>query len=387
MKRIIILLSVLLLYGKYGDAQVRNYHFCEQPGGLTLENSFNGYPDNWQRSHGTPSWGTSWMYMWHSNYPHNPGTQARGEGIYQDHVFPAPGVYTIHIGINAADGNGRIRIFETPEGALTPTTTISSGEPIPTIPGAVFINDFVGFVSAPTMPVDFLASGSFVNTIPNGQIWIFPEQLAGNQGWQTDCTIDYVSVCPIFDPGVTFSSGTITNGYFLKNFVNIGSSFGGSGTVVNNASQTTEYNAETNITMAKNTLITATQGHHFLGRIAKCEEIKPWGCGAAPLPPPGGNGESGGGSGGKNSTGVDNYTNAQFHLYPNPNNGVFDIGAPMAGNYTVRVVNMLGANVYESTFDGQKKRIELDVNLPSGTYTVHVSGGSLMFTNKISLIR
>lgn len=75
-------------------------------------------------------------------------------------------------------------------------------------------------------------------------------------------------------------------------------------------------------------------------------------------------------------------------IYPNPTTGAFHIEIPQRGNYTIRVMNMLGSTVYEGKMtDEQKKSILLDSSLPSGNYTVHISGDGLRHVERITLTK
>jgi hypothetical protein len=88
-------------------------------------------------------------------------------------------------------------------------------------------------------------------------------------------------------------------------------------------------------------------------------------------------------------TGVgDIVNNKNIKIYPNPTTGTFNIEMPQRGNYTIRVMNMLGSTVYEGNMaDEQKKSIVLDNNLPPGNYTLHISGDGLRHVERITLTK
>lgn len=78
----------------------------------------------------------------------------------------------------------------------------------------------------------------------------------------------------------------------------------------------------------------------------------------------------------------------KIRIYPNPSTGSFNIEIPQKGNYTIRVMNLIGSTVYEGKMtDEQKKAIQLDQNLPPGNYTIHISGDGLRYVEKITLTR
>lgn len=82
------------------------------------------------------------------------------------------------------------------------------------------------------------------------------------------------------------------------------------------------------------------------------------------------------------------HTGSIIRIYPNPTTGAFHIEIPQRGNYTLRVMNMLGSTVYEGNMaDEQKKSIQLDNNLPPGNYTLHISGDGLRHVERITLTK
>lgn len=78
----------------------------------------------------------------------------------------------------------------------------------------------------------------------------------------------------------------------------------------------------------------------------------------------------------------------RIRIYPNPTTGAFHIEMPQKGNYTIRVMNMLGSTVHEGKMaNEQKKSIQLDNNLPPGNYTIHISGDGLRHVERVTLIK
>lgn len=75
-------------------------------------------------------------------------------------------------------------------------------------------------------------------------------------------------------------------------------------------------------------------------------------------------------------------------VYPNPNNGTFTIELPKKGNYDIRVTNIVGATVYSSGMDGERrKEIVFDKNISPGNYTIYIQGEGLRHIEKITLMR
>lgn len=112
-------------------------------------------------------------------------------------------------------------------------------------------------------------------------------------------------------------------------------------------------------------------------------------------------GDGGGGQGKPGRSGYEHNTVAQYQktegrsvtiasgrisIYPNPNSGSFTILMPQAGNYEVRVTNIVGAEVYHSGYkDAAKMTVQLDENLPPGNYILQVQGQGTRHIEKITL--
>jgi PKD repeat protein len=78
--------------------------------------------------------------------------------------------------------------------------------------------------------------------------------------------------------------------------------------------------------------------------------------------------------------------NVNYVIYPNPNNGQFDLKMESAGNETVKikVYNLIGEIVYETETinDNMTKKINLD-NVSNGVYFVKISSGNNESTKKM----
>src|SRR5688572_1047581 len=96
MKRKLLLTVVAILsicIPALSQNTINNYHFCDEPGELVTEPSyatFIGTSPGWERSHGSPNWGKSYINM----LTDNPKT---GEGIFQNFAFRSTGYYKIKI--------------------------------------------------------------------------------------------------------------------------------------------------------------------------------------------------------------------------------------------------------------------------------------------------
>ena len=254
MKKIILML--LALSSKCTYAQV-NYHFDDPPGVLVSPSTFNGDPGNWQRSHGSPTWEPSEIFMWHDGFV--------GEGIYQDDVFHEGGKYKIEVGIKKAAFGGQIKVFAA-EG-LTPTLTPDWGEKIPTPAIApILIGKWNTHVD-PTAPQNWIVDADFINTSSNRQIWIRAEQDTDIIGYNYKCRIDWVTVCRYIKNGINYDIGTLPYGSHYRTYYNIGSCFSGSGMVQNDILRSTHYDAREYINMCKNISIEVTDGNYSQAEI------------------------------------------------------------------------------------------------------------------------
>lgn len=74
---------------------------------------------------------------------------------------------------------------------------------------------------------------------------------------------------------------------------------------------------------------------------------------------------------------------AMVSMFPNPTNGQLNILSDVAGVMAVEVIDMLGATVHLSSFNG---RTTIDLTgLASGVYTVRVSNGEHTKVERINL--
>jgi|GEM_PF-5836689 len=75
-------------------------------------------------------------------------------------------------------------------------------------------------------------------------------------------------------------------------------------------------------------------------------------------------------------------------IHPNPTTGQLNITMPAQGDYEIKITNMLGVVVYQGKLkDERQKQIQLENNLPSGNYTVQITGKEVNHIEKITLTR
>lgn len=75
-------------------------------------------------------------------------------------------------------------------------------------------------------------------------------------------------------------------------------------------------------------------------------------------------------------------------VYPNPSDGTFSIELKKAGDYSIRIVDMLGAVVYQSTIKSEASgKVELDSKIPAGNYFLYIIGNDNKHIEKITVIR
>lgn len=75
--------------------------------------------------------------------------------------------------------------------------------------------------------------------------------------------------------------------------------------------------------------------------------------------------------------------NENFQIYPNPNNGQFIVKLSKAGDYTIRISDMLGKVIYTSQISNTTEfKIQLS-GYATGTYMVQISSSAEQFVGKV----
>jgi len=235
-----------------------------------------------------------------------------------------------------APPNGKIRVLATTN--LTQPAINLSGDPIPAVTGTLIGEWTMGAVPAGTTTEWEI---EFYNPYTNGQIWIYPQKTSGSP--QAQCIIDYVQVCD-YGAGITYSSGVIPSGIAKKEFFKIGSSFPwGVGIVTNNNIRNSTCIASTFIDIANNTSIDPGSGIFFEGKIvpSTCAGEVYKECYIYSKPAQ---------QAQENNALTSKADNAG--IYPNPNNGSFNVTLPNMDSYDLSVINAVGSIVYTTTVTG-----------------------------------
>lgn len=84
------------------------------------------------------------------------------------------------------------------------------------------------------------------------------------------------------------------------------------------------------------------------------------------------------------TVGIDNVSNSELHIFPNPSNGNFTIeGLPFEG-VSITIYNLLGEKIYSRNNKQTVCNIDIS-NFPKGMYFVKVSDGKKIHINKIEI--
>jgi hypothetical protein len=87
------------------------------------------------------------------------------------------------------------------------------------------------------------------------------------------------------------------------------------------------------------------------------------------------------------STSIDDQV-SKFEVYPNPNNGVFNISfeSPLKQNVTIEVFNMLGNVIYTKTLSNNIGSFNVELSdISSGVYFIKLDSNEKIFYKKISI--
>ncbi len=268
----------------------------------------------------------------------------------------------------------------------TPPTATPPGLGVPELLGSYTVAQ----INNPGLPDGPLSNEllTFTKTITtnNTEILImanFDDQYSNNpppqyDGRQTDLTIDYIEIEACRGGFVEYSQNNsfVPDGVIMKDFINIGH-WTNSTLVSAQSNKNTElYAAATNVFGTFD--CTVDDEHYFL------IDTKEY-CGTISAKPGRHENEE---HSETSKPQLSDTTPFKPTIYPNPTTGSFNIEIPQRGNYTIRVMNMMGSTVYEGNMTNeQKKSILLDNNLPPGNYTIHISGDGLRHVERITLVK
>ena len=79
---------------------------------------------------------------------------------------------------------------------------------------------------------------------------------------------------------------------------------------------------------------------------------------------------------------VKNISESIFNIYPNPNNGVFNITTEKLVDYNISITNILGQEVLTTQFSDLNTTIDLS-NFDKGIYTIEMISEGQVFSEKI----
>ena len=89
------------------------------------------------------------------------------------------------------------------------------------------------------------------------------------------------------------------------------------------------------------------------------------------------------------TTGVDEFTEEQINIYPKPTTGSFELKLNHNGNVNVKLVNMLGATIYEENISASgefTKKLDL-YGFENGIYFIAIQAGDKTRVKKLRLIK
>lgn len=420
---VVIIFFLSEVYAQHGYG-IRNGEFTEP--GVVLYNaqvSCNGAdidcdgvwdaPNlcNWARSHGTPSFDIP------GNQIFMTGASITGEGIFGGASFKKDEVYIIQLGIinfNNPGQGGYLHVYAANNMWQGPLPSNCCQDAPPNVPDKELIGGTgqSSFSFAKTIEITYIPTRDF------SQIWIYP---AHHGGSSLQVNLDFVRIWKCSPGTKSFCNGLIQNtniyGLHAHEYIQAGSNCAPWGSTV----YTDPYSRTT--LKAKAILL----NENFLGEILPAALprsqyllIEPrdvncsigvysdgYNCDPSGLSSAGKPGRTAEEvtydsynmsslqvSDAKNSlnyTTIDNGRrsngNKNVNIYPNPNQGSFKIQFAEPGNYDINVVNVLGSTVYSGKAEGQQAEIQLDSKLPSGTYTVQISGEGVRHVERVTVTR
>lgn len=336
-----------------------------------------------------------------------------GEGIYHPYDFTIGDQYKIQVKVNHlnhAGGDSRIEIwaisdintykssgyngnslqpYDCGEDALPYSPWYTTPPPLGLTPPQLLGRYKVTQGTVPGLPNGPLTNTLLVFNSPtittnNTHILIMAYNASivddTHPGGQTDLSIDYVEVCK-YGGSINYMYNPVPDGVTAKDEIYAGNSSLSPGVTIQPNKKTTFTAAKTFI--GPNFYASVTTGNYFLIQPkSRCGEVI-----------------SNVGESGEEKSGVTSNTSKQIlqrvdetftgnYLFPNPNTGSFTIQLPIAEDCEVRITNIMGATVYQSSMKGeQKKQIQLDGGLPAGNYTLQLRGKTINHIEKLVLTK
>lgn len=417
-----ITVATILLYNNANGQLIENGDFLHDHLDLVTEwcpdisgKSFpDGYVTNWYRMHGSPELCgfSSYCAPGHTGIIYMEDYQRVGEGIVGGYNFKKDETYLIHLGVINVVNDQDINMLavsgsrpfngdciEIPCGPFqgnfhgkVPTAVPNNGE---------FVLDPRRSIGASSLSV---GDNFFTYTPTSDKNWItiFPFGL-GNDCPFTSITIDYLWItrqCKEYKnisnyPQNSYNSEPYFTSYYKS--IHVGTAAGNTNLVYPHG-YTSILTATEEITIEKSFRATPRTGNFFLA------QIDPYNCDRFPQL------ENNSSARVQATENVQEGYSTQSHtsklipqseqernkvinnktpsIHPNPTTGSFNVTMQQAGNYNIRVMNMMGAMVYETQLNGeQQKSVQLNQSLPAGTYTIQVSGEGQMHVEKLILIK
>lgn len=392
MKKILVFLLLLLGVFKAKPQALINGDFSINTGnditipGCTFSNTTfsDGSASNWVRSHGSPHFGCTScfigpdaltmgaIFVGSTGDPTYDSTD-RGDGIMGEYYFIPGNSYRVEVDVIQADlRDGAFNIYA----AYNISRNLSSALPLYSTPCASFIPTaaskiLIGSISGVYFSSPITTS-TFDITIPLGtnydRIWLYPTDSTVS-GHNSLISIDAVRIGHICDNSKYFISGVVTAGNYQNyRHISAGSSLPGGGTNVQiDPSHSTKFIAGEDIRLVNNFEATVSTGNVFIAEINPCDLS----------------------SGFKSNSGLASVKNNQgnthepISLYPNPNDGTFDITLPNTDGYDITITNVVGSVVYQTKVSGAiKQNIRMQDAAP-GNYFVTISNEQLKEVRQI----
>lgn len=434
MKKILLMLVISIIsYSNIQAQQIVNPGFSpglnNDPQITTCLGSFanGGAIPNWHKTHGTPRFTPScngadaagnFLFMAASAN----ASSFIGEGIAANYEFKAGVKYLIQMSICNTS-----QFIDASQGLVVSATSVlpqnlpppgpPTGQCFTAVPGISNVDiESIRVLNAVSPPA--IATNNIISVLftfrPKADrhfIWIFPAIFPGSSVTNCDVTLAQVQIFPecedllIFDDG---QNGHIPTGKHARFRHIIAGSQGGPNPPVNvttNPYIRTEFIAQSSVLLKPNFFAIANNRGSFTAFIDEltCMDY----VGDEPEVIGGGSGKPGKNHVDKEnmsefsrefshlSTNINNGVHDKvlsdyYHpkVYPNPSNGSFSIDVPTAGKYQIKIVDMMGAIVYDKIVLGNSQtKINQQNELAHGNYIIRITGEGIKHIEKISIIK